>query len=294
MANSHGKQVLTLKQKTKIMKKYLFMAVAGMLALSSCSNDSDELVINETPHKMTFTAGYADGDVTRAAIHADKSVTWEADDNISILSAKNANAKFTTSAGGATADFTGEAVDDSKFYAVYPYGSYTLDGTTIKGIQIGCQQKNDDLFRVLDANEKWGWDKNSAIAVAEAGPGEALSFKNICAVLKVRIDPSKSPMSMLTNGTVKVQATENMCGTFDYDTTTGTISNISDGNNYVQVTTILGLAARNVYISIIPGTYSNFKLTVSEDMCTPITKTKSSVTFEAGKVYDLGSHAPKL
>lgn len=293
MANSNGKQVLTLKQKTKIMKKYLFMAVAGMLALSSCSNDSDELVINETPHKMTFTAGYADGDVTRAAIHADKSVTWEADDNISILSAKNANAKFTTSAGGATADFTGEAVDDSKFYAVYPYGSYTLDGTTIKGIQIGCQQKNDAIFRDLNASENWGWDKNSAIAVAEAGPGEALSFKNICAVLKVRIVPS-SMMDMLTNGTVKVQATENMCGTFDYDTTTGTISNISDGNNYVQVNPILGLAANNVYISIIPGTYSNFKLTVSDDMCTSITKTKSSVTFEAGKVYDLGSHKPNI
>ena len=101
----------------KKMKKYMFMAVAGMLALSSCSNDDNDLTEQNAPRQMTFTAGYSDGATTRATLSG-KSVSFDGGDKISILSAKNANTAFTTSAGGASADFSGTATDDSKFYAV--------------------------------------------------------------------------------------------------------------------------------------------------------------------------------
>ena len=74
-----------LKQK-KTMKKYIFMAVAGMLALSSCSNDDNEQTTQNAPRPMTFTAGFGDGAQTRATLSG-TSVTFDAPDYISILSA---------------------------------------------------------------------------------------------------------------------------------------------------------------------------------------------------------------
>lgn len=291
MAVLYSKQVLTLKQKTKIMKKYLFMAVAGMLALSSCSNDSDELVINETPHEMTFTAGY--GDATRAAISG-TSVTWETGDRIKVFSTKNNTGKnfsLSTGAGSNSATFTGEAVDDSKFYVVYPSGYGTsLDGTTIKGLRIERNQYNMDAWQSRGTEDTSGLDKYSTFAVAVADAGEALRFKSICAILKVKLIPGSWGCD---NTTVKVQADEDMADIFDYDTATGAITRQNNGvdYNYVQAQQVnVEGGSRTLYLKIFPGTYTNFNLLVKGMMSTFADKTKASVTFEAGKVYDLGTY----
>lgn len=290
MAVLYFKQVLTLKQKTKIMKKYLFMAVAGMLALSSCSNDSDELVINETPHEMTFTAGY--GDATRAAISG-TSVTWESGDRIKVFSTKNNPGKtfsLSTGAGTNSATFTGTAVDDSKFYVVYPNGGTSLDGTTIKGLRIERNQYNEDAWQSMDAEDTSGLDKWSTFAVAVADAGEALRFKSICAILKVKLIPGSWGCS---NTTVKVQADEDMADMFDYNTEDGTITCDNNGVNYnfvqAQQVNVEG-GSRTLYLKILPGTFTNFNLLVKGNHDTFANKTKASVTFEAGKVYDLGSY----
>ena len=89
------------------------MAVAGMLALSSCSNDDND--VQNAPRQMTFTAGFGDEAQTRASLNGStKEVSFDAGDEISILSANNTNTKFTTTAGGASATFTGTATADSK------------------------------------------------------------------------------------------------------------------------------------------------------------------------------------
>ena len=58
---------------------------------------------------------------------------------------------------------------------------------------------------------------------------------------------------------------------------------------YIMVT----MDPRNIYIAIAPGTYTNFKVVAEsmgdDDNEYTVTKTKSSVTFEKGKVYDLGT-----
>lgn len=277
------------------MKKYLFMAVAGMLALSSCSNDSDELVINETPHEMTFTAGY--GEATRAAISG-TSVTWEDGDAIKVFSTKNntgINFSLSTGAGSNSATFTGEAVDDSKFYAVYPSGYGTsLDGTTIKGLRIECDQINLDAWQLMaDTEDTSGLDKWGTFAVAVADAGQALQFKSICAILKVKLIPSGRLGGR--NTTVKVQADEDMADIFDYDTATGAITRQNNGanSNYVQAEQVyVKGGSRTLYLKILPGTYTNFNLSVTGPMTmsTFADRTKTSVTFEAGKVYDLGSY----
>ena len=273
------------------MKKYMFMAVAGMLALSSCSNDDNDIQdIQNAPRQMTFTAGYNEGGETRATLNGStKKVSFDANDEISILSAKNTNTQFTTSAGGASADFTGTATDDSKFYAVYPYtAGLTLSGDVISGVVIPTSQWNSNWNR--DHISYSGWDPKAPIAYATT-TGSSLTFHNACAILKVTfIDAG-------VYGRFTISANEPLAGTFSLDTSTGTLTptpgstTVTVGNpSDISSGICTDFSEKTVYVAIAPGTYTGFNLHIYSQFGEK-SKTKSgSVTFEAGKIYDLGSY----
>ena len=274
------------------MKKYIFMAVAGMLALSSCSNDDNDIQdVQNAPRQMTFTAGYNEGGETRATLNGStKKVSFDANDKISILSAKNTNTQFTTSAGGASATFSGTATDDSKFYAVYPYtAGLTLSGDVISGIVIPTSQWNRN-WNYSDSNYS-GWDPKAPIAYATT-TGSSLTFHNACAILKVTFP------NAWTFGCFTISANEPLAGTFSLDTSTGTLTPTSGSttvtvgnpsNIYSGINTEYN--GKTVYVAIAPGTYTGFNLHIYNEYDYDKSKTKSgSVTFEAGKIYDLGSY----
>ena len=269
------------------MKKYIFIAVAGILALSACSKIDDT---QNAPRQMTFTAGYNEGAQTRATLNGStKKVSFDANDKISILSAKNTNTQFTTSAGGASADFTGTATDDSKFYAVYPYTvGLTLSGDVISGIVIPTSQWNSGWNSKDDFS---GWDPKAPIAYATT-TGSSLTFHNACAILKVTF-PEAAMYGRFT-----ISANEPLAGTFSLDTSTGTLTptsgittvTVGDPSNiYSGICT--DSSGKTVYVAIAPGTYTGFNLHIynEDDDEKSITKS-TSVTFEAGKIYDLGSY----
>ena len=271
------------------MKKYIFMAVAGMLALSSCSNDDNDIQdVQNAPRQMTFTAGFGDGATTRATLSG-KSVSFNGGDKISILSAKNTNTAFTTSAGGASATFSGTATDDSKFYAVYPYtAGLTLSGDVISGIVIPTSQWNSGWNGDSDFS---GWDPKAPIAYATT-TGSSLTFHNACAILKVTFPEA------YTFGRFTISANEPLAGTFSLDTSTGTLTPTA-GSTSVSVGTTdfysKGISTdsggKTVYVAIAPGTYTGFNLHIYNEDDEEKSKTKGgSVTFEAGKIYDLGSY----
>ena len=272
------------------MKKYMFMAVAGMLALSSCSNDDNDIQdVQNAPRQMTFTAGYNDGATTRASLDGStKKVSFDANDKISILSAKNTNTQFTTTAGGASATFSGTATDDSKFYAVYPYTSgLTLSGDVISGIVIPTSQWNSGW---KSEGNYSGWDPKAPIAYATT-TGSSLTFRNACAILKVTIT------GFGTYAIFTISANEPLAGTFSLDTSTGTLTptsgstTVSVGNDFSGNCFNTDGGNKTAYIAIAPGTYTNFKLYLTNEDGAHESKTKSvSVTFEAGKIYDLGSY----
>lgn len=256
------------------MKKYIFMAVVGMLALSSCSKDDEQNIENaqKAPQQMTFTAGFGDGATTRATLNANKSVTFDNPDYISIFSANNNNVKFTTTTGGAEATFSGEAVaGDGTYYAVYPYkAGLTRSGTTISGIVIPNDQS-------AAASSACGWDPAAPIAYATT-TGSSLQFSNACALLKITNNAKDNA------STISVNASEGMSGNYDLDTSNGSLSVSGSTSNFVNVNSVpLG---KTFYIAIKPGTYTSFKA-----QCQDVWKRgkKSSVTFEAGKIYDLGN-----
>ena len=271
------------------MKKYIFMAVAGMLALSSCSNDDNDIQeAKNAPRQMTFTAGFGDGGQTRATLSG-KSVSFDGGDKISILSAKNTNTAFTTSAGGASATFSGTATDDSKFYAVYPYtAGLTLSGDVISGIVIPTSQWNSGWNSMSNYS---GWDPKAPIAYATT-TGSSLTFHNACAILKVTFPKAK------TFGRFTISANEPLAGTFSLDASTGTLTPTS-GSTTVTVGDPSDIyngictdgSSKTVYVAIAPGTYTGFNLHIYNEDDDEKTKTKGgSVTFEAGKIYDLGSY----
>ena len=260
-----------LKRK-KTMKKYIFMAVAGMLALSSCSNDDNDQTTQNAPRQMTFTAGFGDGATTRASLSG-KSVTFDADDEISILSAKNNNVTFTTSAGGASATFTGTATADSKFYAVYPYtDGLTLDASTgiISGVTIPYMQTGV-------ATSDCGWDPAAPIAYATT-TGTSLQFHNACALLKITNDRGEAML-------IEVGCDEALTGTFSLNTSNGALTGIK--TEHAAVVTSVPLN-KTIYIAIAPGTKTKFMADWMGTSYEFAQKFKSSFTFEAGKIYDLG------
>lgn len=244
------------------------MAVAGMLALSSCSNDDND--VQNAPRQMTFTAGFGDEAQTRATLDG-KKVSFDANDEISILSANNTNTKFTTTAGGASATFTGTATADSKFYAVYPYtASLALSGTTITGIEIPTDQSNA-------ATSTCGWDPAAPIAYATT-TSTSLQFQNACALLKITNDRDDA-------FAIAVRCDEALAGTFSLDTSSGTLTVTSDNQ---QPTVFNVPSGKTIYIAIAPGTKTNFKAVWSNGH-EGFKKSKSSVKFDAGKIYDLGN-----
>ena len=254
------------------MKKYIFMAVAGMLALSSCSNDDNDVQNTQNaPRQMTFTAGFGDEAQTRAALDGStKKVSFDANDKISILSANNMNTQFTTSAGGASATFTGTATADSKFYAVYPYtDGLTLDPSTgiISGVTIPANQNGAATS---------GWDPAAPIAYATT-TGTSLQFKNACALLKITNDKGNATM-------IRVDCSEALAGTFSLNTSSGALS----GTNTVSVARVMNVpSGKTIYIAIAPGEKTYF--TALWNGGSYATKEKASVTFVAGKIYDLGN-----
>ena len=255
------------------MKKYIFMAVAGMLALSSCSNDDNEQTPQNTPRQMTFTAGFGDDAQMRASLN-DKKVTFDAPDYISILSENNDNVKFTTSEGGATASFTGSAADDATYYAIYPYqdGLSLYSGTTIMGLLIPFDQS-------AAASTTCGWDPAAPRAYATT-TGTSFTFHNLCALLKVTNDKTDAVDITIAD----LDNTAQMTGSFDYNISTGTLT----GGGYPAVSVRGVPVGKTVYLAIAPCTVGHL-MAVCLDGGGDLCKTKASVTFAAGKIYNLGN-----
>ena len=173
---------------------------------------------------------------------------------------------------------------------MYPYtAGLTLSGDVISGIVISTSQWNSGWNSTSNYS---GWDPKAPIAYATT-TGSSLTFHNACAILKVTFPKAN------TYGRFTISANEPLAGTFSLDTSTGTLTptsgstTITVGNPsdiYSGICTDMN--GKTVYVAIAPGTYTGFKLHIYTeylDEGKPITKS-GSVTFEAGKIYDLGSY----
>lgn len=133
------------------MKKYLIisLAAAGVLA-AGCAKNNPDKTLPASPAEggriVTISAGAdkfylgadksSPGPDSRVLSDNDGNFTWEADDVIGVWTGSQIT-PFTLKSGDGTAKavfsatLTGSETVDENSYAVYPYGSVTVDGTTI-------------------------------------------------------------------------------------------------------------------------------------------------------------------
>ena len=268
----------------KTMQKYIFMAVAGMLALNSCSNDDkDEPNEQKAPRLLSFTASYWDFAETRASVFG-KSVCFDAGDSISIFSANNDNVKFTTASGGALTSFTGTAVpDDDGYLAIYPYSDglsihHTAPGSignpTIKGIVIPDHQSDA-------ATSAHGWDPKAFIAYADT-TGSIFRFHNACALLKItnRYEPECHSICIMTTG-------QPLTGKFEMNLFTKQLIPV-DTKQFVYVDCVPIPKGKTIYIAVAPIKNETIALEMRFEIAQwLVIAHKYNVTLEAGKIYDL-------
>ena len=184
------------------------------------------------------------------------------------------NTRFTTTEDGASVTFTGTATADSKFYAVYPYTpNLTLSGTTISGVEIPVGQPGA-------GTSPCGWHPDAPIAYATT-TGTSLQFHNACALLKINNDRGDA-MS------IEVGCQEALTGTFSLDTESGALSGSDDTYRFAMVWNVP--ADKTIYIAIAPGEKNDLEVHwMGMDNGDGRKWKHSAVTFEAGKIYDLGN-----
>ena len=146
------------------MKKYIFIALAAIAMLSSCSKES--LVSNDKNGKeaQVFTATMEDGITTKVTFDAtNKCALWEVNDEISI----DGHTYKATSAG-ASSTFTGEGATETTHHAYFPANLYNGGTPT------------------LPAELAYAEGKFNMPMYAESSAMD-LSFRNLCGVLAITV-----------------------------------------------------------------------------------------------------------
>lgn len=274
-------------KKEVVMKKihYIIAAAFLMLAASCAKEQMPSVEGNETGLvKKTFTADFAVE--TKTSLVDGKKVHWTEGDQISVFDNVNKknNAFASANITGAGADFTGYTADGATEYvALYPYkfgASYDAAKRKVSA-NLPCRQKA--------VNGSFDNNLNIALAVSD---GSHLSFKNVCALLKVTIPEGVEnvrSLSFVTSTYVsgRVDITLNEDGTF------AVAGNTSQNNSFKEVNLDNGGAAMtpgDYYFVVMPGTYNKIYLsvtTIDNELYTRYSNSKLDVKSNA--VIDLGT-----
>lgn len=275
----------------KIMKSVL--AIAGILALASCSSAEDlfteNLGDNNKSVKMTFTASQENGSATRTAIGKDGENTkiwWSAGDAIKVFSGSETQAFTLTEGSGTTnAKFSGEITESTDYYAIYPNQSaVTFSDNKFSGVV---------LKEVQEAVEG-SFDPTAAIMVAKS-KGTNLPFKNVISYFKVTPYIDCSEIVVTAH-----KSTDALAGTFDVDIDgegIPSISNITNKSREVKLTSTTGTIEKDkdYYILLLPGTFEyGFSVTLKpkDDTSKKYFKQRNtSYTLNRNDLCNLGTMA---
>ena len=263
------------------------LAIAGILALASCSSAEDffteNLGDNNKSVKMTFTASQENGSATRTAIGTEGGKTkihWSESDVIKVTNGTETN-DFTLTAGQGTtkATFNGEISESATYYAIYPnQNGVSFSGNKFSGVELKAEQEAVE----------GSFDPKAAIMVAKSN-GTNLPFKNVVAYFKVTPTFDCSEIVVTAH-----KSTDALAGTFDVaigDEGTPSISNITNKSREVRLTGTIE-KDKDYYILLLPGTFEyGFSVTLKpkDDTTKKYFKQKnSSFTLNRNGLWNLG------
>ena len=262
------------------------LAIAGILALASCSSSEDffteNLGDNNKSVKMTFTASQENGSATRTAIGTEGGKTkihWSESDVIKVTNGTETN-DFTLTAGQGTtkATFNGEISESATYYAIYPnQNDVSFSGNKFFGVELKAEQEAVE----------GSFDSKTAIMVAKSN-GTNLPFKNVVAYFKVTPTFDCSEIVVTAH-----KSTDALAGKFDVaigDDGTPSISNITKKSREVKLTGTIE-KDKDYYILLLPGTFENgFSVTLKpkDDTTKKYFKQKnSSFTLNRNELWNL-------
>ena len=263
------------------------LAIAGILALASCSSAEDffteNLGDNNKSVKMTFTASQENGSATRTAIGTEGGKTkihWSESDVIKVTNGTETN-DFTLTAGQGTtkATFNGEISESATYYAIYPnQNGVSFSDNKFSGVELKAEQEAVE----------GSFDPKAAIMVAKSN-GTNLPFKNVVAYFKVTPTFDCSEIVVTAH-----KSTDALAGKFDVaigDDGTPSISNITNKSREVRLTGTIE-KDKDYYILLLPGTFEyGFSVTLKpkDDTTKKYFKQKnSSFTLNRNDLWNLG------
>ena len=238
------------------MKKNLLTIVllgTAAAAAISCSNkDNLEPAASERV-PMQFSAGTPA--ITKTAIAEDgTSVVWSEGDAIGIFDTQIN--KFDLIAGDGTSEgrFSGFALPDAEYYALYPYDeTASIAGGIISATLPSAQYSTaDGTFSTM---------LNPAVAKADAS--NSLAFEHVAAMFKVNVEGLSSAVK-----SISLSADQSLSGAYKVDMNQETWSAVTEASETPAGVSLVGkddadLAAGPYYLVILPGSYTNLTLTVA-------------------------------
>ena len=232
------------------MKKYIFIALAAIAALSSCTKDNLVSQENNGREAQVFTATMEDGIATKVTFDGtNKCAFWEVGDVISID-----GHNYTANQAGASSTFTGSGATESTHHAYFPADIYNGGTPT------------------LPAELTYAEGKFNMPMYAESSTMD-LSFKNLCAVLAITVDNDNLVSTSTTSlKAIKIKSDKRMHGAFSA-TAGGVLSFAStaiptDDEKTVTLTMSSGVdisSSKIFYIAIPAQDYSYLKIYLSAD-----------------------------
>ena len=270
------------------MKK-IFIFVLAAITLLSCAKkeELEDGAVERVPEGCelrTFTVSWDED--TRTALSG-TSVVWETGDAIAVfdnLSSTTIRRFTVVSGGGTTAVISGYVTEGATtFAAVYPYSAVEKrNGSNI-----------DVVLPALQRAVPGGADSASLLAVA-SGTSAGLTFKNVCALMKVTLSRSD-----VKNVTLTGMGNESLAGHATISPGAA-ISSVKGPSLGVVLKPAFGntLAAGTYVIPVLPTTFSNgfylnvytaskqLKSVYASSLTLGRNGAKDCGTIDSGNVYD--------
>ena len=271
------------------MKKYILSAAVAALSMISCQKElADPTQPDQAPVagelvEMTFSASVETDDTKTYIDAADGfKAFWEASDKIAVYAdAQKTEQPFAVtegSASGTFAYFRGTAPEGaSAYYAVYPAAAAgeCADGkvnVTIPAVQT--------LSGHTTAS-------GALVSVAKA-EGDALAFKNVCALMKVKVAADD-----ITEIVLQGKNDELIAGTVKVDAATGVLSEVVEGSKMITFKPEGETFAQgDYYIALLPTAFTKgFDLVLSRaaDSKRSIKETTKQLTIARSAGKNLGT-----
>ena len=259
------------------MKKYIYLAVAAIAALSSCSSDNDPIMGETGKQALTFTASM-EGSATRATYNdTEKCASWEEGDQISI-NGKTYNAQsagLTTTFKAATEGQEDEGPTYNAYFAC------TYDGST--------------ATLPAEVSETWANGKFNMPMYATSTTTD-LAFKNLCGVLKIIV---KSDQIAAVKKIKVSSANKAVSGAF---TVTSDAAVLREPNTVANTLTVTYTDAVSTtaegtvfYVAVPAQTYQELKIELDADgngfTKSMTTKSATDITVDRNKIYPITFNA---